>query len=518
MPAAPLLEAIPVRTLAAAHAVGARRSPRSGCFAGFACGLLALVFTGCGEPEPRPPNLLLVTVDSLRADFLACYGGDRTVGVRICELGAEGARYAWAFSPSSRSAPAVASILTSTYPSTHRLAASAASFLQDEATTLAEELRRAGYARAAFVASPELNRSRNLQQGFDVYDDHTTPSATGGLPRRSAQETTDAAIAWVRGTERPFFLWIHYREPHGPYDSPARPDDASGSNQPGERLRVLATATGRGGIPGYQAIPGIFTRQSYEGRYRAEIRSVDAQLARLLLEIEQPGERLGILVTADHGEAFGEDRWYLSHGHSLGLDQIRVPLVWRPPGGRREPTRTPVSTLDVAPTLLRAAGLRIPEAFEGWALPGPDDPPGAPEQARALFAEHDDYIAVVTGDSFYTRLREPQPLGDGAGITSEALRAVSARTATLGSGDGALPRPERARPVGVAPVVELLIADFLARAESRDEPDPSEADADLGGAGSEPEPSPGAAAPGAEVPSAATPNAAEPAPAPEDAG
>jgi len=430
---------------------------------------MAAAPTGCGGSAEPPPNLVLVTVDSLRADFLECYGGEPEVGVRMCALGREGARYAWAFAPASNSAPSIASLLTSQYPSAHGVDVSAASFLPDEFVTLAEALRRGGYATAAFIGSPELNRSRNLQQGFDLYDDRTSRTLPAGLPWRSAADSSDAALRWLQDTESPWFIWIHYREPHGPYASPAlaEPSPPSApSNVRGERLRVLTTPTGRGGIPGYQAIPGLFTRQGYEARYRREIRTVDTQIARLVTEIEATGEPFGIAVTADHGEAFGEDRYYFSHGHSVGLDQIRVPLFWRPPvGGQSDEIRVPVSTLDLAPTLLRAAGIAVPESLEGWPLPDADDPPGAPEQARAVFAEHPLQVAVVSGENFYSRLREPAvptPAAAVEGVTPEYLRAAVARTARLDSRTDSLPPTEPARPTGITPLLEPLLAEFVA--------------------------------------------------------
>ncbi len=229
---------------------------------------------------------------------------------------------------------------------------------------------------------------------------------------------------------------------------------------------MLPTATGRGGIPSYQAIPGLFTREGYEARYRAEIRRVDAQLARLLIELERRDRRLGVLVTADHGEAFGEDRWYLCHGHSLSLDQIRVPLIWRPPGGGPpDEIRVAVSTLDVAPTLLQAAGRPVPESFRGWLLPGPNDPPGAPEQARTIFAVHPQYVAVVSGDNYYARRRVPAsdvPPGHDPGV-SACGGERGRRTST--AGQDALPAYEDARPSGITPLLEPAVVDFLAGRE-----------------------------------------------------
>ncbi len=419
---------------------------------------------GCGDPEPAGPGLLLVTVDSLRADFLACYGGLPGIGERMCALGREGARYEWAFSPSSSSAPAIASILTSTYPSTHAVSESAASFLSGAHLSLAEALGGAGFATAAFVSSPELNRSRNLQQGFEVYDDHTVQTAPGGLPHRSAEEITSAALAWLDEVRAPWFLWVHYREPHGPYLASPRASDEAASPGSGRRLRILPTPRGRGGIPSHQAIPGLFTLGAYEARYRAEIRVVDASLGRLLEAVDARDEPVGAVVTADHGEAFGENGYYLSHGHGVGLDQVRVPLFWRAPGpSRPEEIRVVVSTLDIMPTLLRSAGLPQPDALQGRVLPSAEDPPGAPEQARAVYALHPDEVAVASSSNFYLRLREP--VTPDSNDLASFLRATAARTASLEVRPGAgLPPLEPARPTGITPLLEPRLAEFLSGA------------------------------------------------------
>jgi hypothetical protein len=153
-------------------------------------------------------------------------------------------------------------------------------------------------------------------------------------------------------------------------------------------------------------------------------------VAKLLAELEKRDPKAGILLTADHGEALGEDHYYFCHGHSLALDQIRVPLLWRPPGGTTAETRSvPVSLLDVAPTLLVSAGLPVPVAFEGqtleWARPeGSSD--------RVLFSEHPQRYAAIVGNRYYakdvgdlTRAgRDPNTMG--------RLRPLASRQAILG--------------------------------------------------------------------------------------
>jgi arylsulfatase len=436
------------------------------------CALLALgSISGCADPGPTRPNLLLVTVDSLRADVLRCYGGEPSVGLQLCTVGDRGARFIWAFSPSSESAPSIASLLSSTYPRDHQLDGSAASFLPEAIRTLPEELRRAGYATAAFIGSPELNRSRNLHQGFDVYDDRLGERDPPRLAERRAASLTDAAIAWLQESPEPWFLWIHYRDPHGPYDAPASGRTIAGDGpsradrgtriRRGERLRVLSTASGRGGIPGYQALPGLFTREAYEDRYRAEVRYVDGQLTRLLAIVDASDAATGVMVTADHGEAFGEDSYFFTHGHSVGLEQIRVPLLWRPPDGARSLANpAPVSTLDIAPTLLQASGSPVPASFEGSPLPMQGDPPRAPGSVRAIFAEGPRQLAVVAGGVYYARNRVVDRLSPAARVAYFEERAAT-------SGREYLPRYEAGASPTVAGFTEPLLAEFLSASPDR---------------------------------------------------
>jgi arylsulfatase len=412
---------------------------------------IAALVAHCADAKARP-NILLVTVDTLRADALACYGGDPEVGRAACAVADGGTRYTWAFSTAPSTAPSVASILTSRYPSQHGVDELAVTLLEDGASTVAEAFEAAGYATAAFVSNPVLARARRLDQGFAIYDDRMTDrEANRKVGEREAAATTDAALAWARVARAPIFLWVHYQDPHGPYAPPGAPPQA---DAPGaEALPVLRDHSGRGGIPAYQALPGLRSAPAYSARYRAEITYLDQHLARLVAGLEALGPPLGIALTADHGEAFGEDGYWLAHGHSVGLDQIRVPLLVRPPasaaagtaGGSSGTVELPVSTLDVAPTLLRLAGIEPPPAFEGRALPvGTASAAETAEIAgRPLFAEHRLRIAVVAGSAYYARDRQPiaTPVPDR--VSGGELGPLPVRAARLGS-DPRLPAYEAA--------------------------------------------------------------------------
>jgi arylsulfatase A-like enzyme len=385
-------------------------------------------------PAPTRPNLLLVTVDTLRADRLACYGGEAGVGASICSLAERGTRFEWALSAAPYTAPSVASILTSRYPSDHRVTQSALSFLGTDFVTVAEVLQDAGYTTAAFVSNPVIDRTRNLGQGFSVWDQRMTRQERNrrGFAEREARATTDAALAWARvGAKEPWFLWVHFQDPHGPYEPPEGPERRG---DVGPTLPVLGDHSGYRGIPAYQALPGVEGTGSYERAYRDEIEYLDPHLQRLVDGLDALGRPLHVLLTSDHGEAFGEDEFWFAHGHSVGLDQIRVPLLWRPatPGSPRV-VEAPVTLLDVAPTLVRLAGLDPPAEFAGRPLPLEGEAPGE----RTIFAEHEQRIAIVVGRAYYAR--DQRPVGEGErDRTSGGLRVVlPARTAHLGTGDAA---------------------------------------------------------------------------------
>ncbi len=429
--------------------------------------LALLLACSCGAPPART-NLLLVTADTLRADRLACYGGPETVGTGICALALRGARFAWAFATAPSTAPSIASILTSRYPSGHGVAELADTILGDEIPTVAEVLAGAGYASAAFVSNPVLQRARNLGQGFEIYDDRMSARERNRpqLRERDAEAATDAALAWARVARPPWFLWVHYQDPHGPYEPPAAASvrDAPGS----ERLPLLRDQSGFGGIPAYQEIPGVRSPDAYARRYLDEIRHLDLHVARLLGGLDALGAPPAVVFTADHGEAFGEDGYWFAHGHSLGLDQIRVPLLVRAGDRTREPfvCRAAVSTLDVAPTLLRLAGLE-PPGFEGVPLPLSSADAATADPSRALFAEHPLRLAALRGDLYYARDRDGFTAPRADPVSGGELRPLPPRRARLAAADardaGALPRYEPAPEAGPAAGLAAALTSFAAR-------------------------------------------------------
>ena len=166
---------------------------------------------GCGEDRPHSPNLLLMTIEDVQPDDLACYEPTAEEGYALCDLAREGGRFVWAFSTSPATGPAAASILTGQSALRHGVTESSASFLPSSQTTLAEWLRESGYATAAFISNPELNRARNFHQGFDLYRDRIEMDAVAAASRN-----------WIRQVEAPWFLWVHLSD-----SMPERSPDAS---------------------------------------------------------------------------------------------------------------------------------------------------------------------------------------------------------------------------------------------------------------------------------------------------
>ncbi len=271
------------------------------------------------------PNVLLVSLDTTRADALGCYGSDLGASPVIDSLAAESIVFDHAFTSVPVTLPAHATLLTGLRPPRHGVRDNAVYELSPEAQTITEALRETGYRTFAVVAAVVLDRSFGLGQGFDVYDQGALDTR-GDNPHqeRPAQEITDAALAQLSGSQ-PWFGFVHFYDPHQPFTPP---DD-------------------------------LAERYSDDPRnlYYAEIASVDRELGRLFQGLKDLGlwQRTLIVLTADHGEGRGE-HGEVTHGHLLHDATQRVPLILRDP--RREPGRIRdrlVTLEDVAPTLLELA-------------------------------------------------------------------------------------------------------------------------------------------------------------------
>jgi arylsulfatase A-like enzyme len=333
---------------------------------------LAASQAGCSTAAP--PNVVLITVDTLRADHLHVYGFPLETSPSIDALAARSALFERAISASAYTGPSHASMMTSKYPRAHSMGYSNGQLKLAPTHTLAAVFRDAGYDTAAFVSNDIVARRSGLDQGFGTYDDEL-PQPELHRPKvfeRIAEQTTRRALAWLDNRHgHPFFLWVHYQDPHGPYTPPAPYRDRFRLPSSGEpELNVLTDESGFGGIPHYQELEGLRRPSEYESRYAGEIAYADYWIGQLLAQTEARSapRPLVVLLTADHGESFGEDNVYFAHGHSTTPDVSHVPMILHLPDGTGERRAELVSHVDVMPTLLEAAGLAVPPDVEGLPL------------------------------------------------------------------------------------------------------------------------------------------------------
>ena len=295
--------------------------------------LLALAACRGGSPRVEPArHVVLITIDTLRADAVGAYGSSAARTPTLDGLARDGARFerAWATAPITL--PSHASLLTGLYPPMHGARHNGIA-VKDSVPTLATALKADGFDTAAFVSAFPLDRRFGLARGFDVYDDELPRSPEGRpLNERSGTETVDRAIAWLRarGDVR-LFLWVHLFEPHAPYGTPAS-----------------------GG--------------SARERYAEEVSAADREAGRLLAALGNRDSQTLVIVAGDHGEAFGE---HGEIGHSIFVydTTLRVPLIARGPGiPHGTLIRDDVSLIDIPATVRALTGAETVRPGEGLSL------------------------------------------------------------------------------------------------------------------------------------------------------
>jgi arylsulfatase A-like enzyme len=322
-------------------------------------------FGGDGGSE-KLPNVILITVDTLRADHLSDYGYHLPTTPEIDRSAKEATIFTNCISTAPNTVPALASIMTSQYPSFH--SAGTTNGMQAMVTdepTLARILSENGYSTAAFVSNYVLSRKVRMYGGFDIYDDtFTSFELVRGVPERTADKTTEYVLNWLAAmTNERFFLWAHYQDPHGPYTPPARYEERfpEAAYPAGPEKLAVRDNFGKGVVPDYQYLSGHTSPSYYRARYDAEIAYADECIGRLLARVRELGlwERSIVVFTADHGESMGEHDYYFSHGHDLTDEQIHVPLIMHIPGAAQvERVDELVSSVDIPRTILAAVGLK----------------------------------------------------------------------------------------------------------------------------------------------------------------
>jgi arylsulfatase len=325
-------------------------------------------------PRPRL-NVLLITIDTLRADHLGAYGYARPTSPNIDRLAREGVLFGHAKAQWPKTGPSFASMLSSTYGHTNGLIRTTPQRMPDRFLLLAELLKAGRYDTSAAVANVSLARLFNFDQGFDRYVEIWNEGKDERL--RTELVTRHGLDLLERASRRrPFFLWLHYLDPHARYEPPPRFHEMFVGDRHYDPTRRAPLnddiEEDIGGIPARANLGTEDRIAYYVAQYDAEIRYVDEQVGLLLKNLEErglAGETL-VVLTADHGESLGDHNYYFEHGRLPYEDCVRVPLILRGPGtgapGRV--VRSPVELIDVLPTLLDLAGLPPAPGAEGKSL------------------------------------------------------------------------------------------------------------------------------------------------------
>jgi arylsulfatase A-like enzyme len=290
--------------------------------------------------RPTGTSFLLLTIDTLRADHLGAYGYGRPTSPHLDDLARTSVVFERAFSASNHTPRSIPALLTGLYPS--RLAWKKRGNyppLADEVRTLADDLKAAGYRTAGVFPHWYFHKRRNLHRSFDVWDLSAAPGEDDGSAVTAPQVSRRARhhLRALAAGPSPFFLWVHYYEPHYPYVEHE----------------------------------GIRFGSKMVDRYDGEIRFVDRHIGEVLRDLEAAGvaHNTAVVVTSDHGEAFGEHKKHW-HGHALYNEQVRVPFLLRAPGVAAGRVFAPVSTVDLVPTVLEIAGLPERPGLSGRSLLG----------------------------------------------------------------------------------------------------------------------------------------------------
>jgi arylsulfatase A-like enzyme len=337
-----------------------------------------LVLSACQRSAPKP-SIILILVDTLRADYLGVYGFDGPISPRIDAFVAESVLFENCFAQAPWTKPSTASLLTSLQPGVHRVLSHRGQFLarrvvgnsealSEEAVTLAEALHAGGYATGAFVANPWVRPEHGFNQGFDVFDLHPAGKATPSDPIKAARR-------WIAELpkDRPYFAYIHLMDVHGPYNAPEEDYEAvrnshhlGGEPIPLTQLQILQVPKYLRKSPWMQANPDDV--RVWRARYAANVHAADRHLGEFFAELRADGalERSIVVLTADHGEQLHEHGGW-DHGYGLYDEELHVPLIVRLPGGRTGGRRIAavVSLIDVMPTIVKLTGAPAVGGMQG---------------------------------------------------------------------------------------------------------------------------------------------------------
>ena len=358
---------------------------------------------------PSAPDIILITIDTLRADRLGSYGYSRDTSPFIDSIATTGVRFDNAYSPSSWTVPSMVSLMTSAYPDVHGVvhgvvdsgAVQYQETIPEVLEVFPQTLKAAGYATFGVTANKHLEPSFGFERGFDQYQ-------CVGFSRAAAVLSTLTQWQESLASARPYFLWIHLFDPHAPYLKQEPQFSRYWGDRPNRALLVglsPARRYGRMEVP-LDEEGAAFVSTLYD----SEIRHTDDQLKKIL-DIIPRSKDAALILTSDHGEELGDHQGY-GHGRNLFNETIRVPMILRLPERRLAGSvvKTNVSLIDVAPTLARLAGGKTAEGWEGRDLRSiAEEPPATPRLVYSFLSRGRELRGIIGSPyKFIYNLRRPK--------------------------------------------------------------------------------------------------------------
>ena len=309
-------------------------------------------------PGYSQPNVILISLDTLRPDHLGCYGYPRETSPNLDRLARSGVVFKTARSQAPWTLPSHMSLFTSMLPS-HNRVEDLNEVLSSKLRTLPEALTAAGYETAAIVNNGQMKQHWGFGRGFNKWREFEVDT-----PEGNCESITGHAVDWLganknENSDSPFFLFLHYFDVHEPYHAPAKFREQFGVEVTGPETRQIMW---RARTPARDLTEQ--EKRSAIDAYDAEIAWLDAELGRLFKAVP---ENTLVVVFSDHGEAFDEHGWTL-HGATLHEEEIRTALIMSGPGIEPSEIKTPVMLMDVAPTILEICEIGVPFQFEGLSL------------------------------------------------------------------------------------------------------------------------------------------------------
>ncbi len=412
--------------------------------------LLALLTLACPGPKKGSStspgagnrlNVLLITIDTLRADHLGSYGYTRNTSPRMDALAGKGVLFEQAYTYWPKTRGSFVALLTGKRASQTGYGKSHPVLLGMN-PTLASVLKASGYATAATVDNPNVAQSLGYAQGFDSYRE-TWEERELPTEMDRTRAITDDGVRYLQNArpDRPFLLWLHYVNPHAPY-SPPPPFDAAFRDAASKGGIFIKPVSGfHGGVPRAWFVPGEDRLGYYVSQYDGEIAAVDQEVGRVLdaLGASAVAAETLVVLTSDHGESLGEHDYFFEHGENLFDPSLRVPLVLAGPGvkaGHRSAIFA--TTLDLLPTILDAVKVSYPPNLAGesfWPAARGQD---RPDRAR-LYAQNDRNLVAVWDRRYkivgspeadtmrhelYDREKDPEETKNVATRQPEALRSA----------------------------------------------------------------------------------------------